>query len=77
MIPIMSLFCVCYSHALVSIDDDEFFEQQRYFTLKEVTEMTGILKVSRPMRMWIFHCPLLLTALSVHRFSHVLGERKS
>jgi len=46
MIPILSLFCVCYSHALVTIDDDEFFEQQRYFALKEVTEMTAILKVS-------------------------------
>ena len=43
---IMGLFCLCYSHVLVSLDDEEFFKRQTCFSLKEVLFMSLALKVT-------------------------------
>ncbi|KAL6068639.1 HECT-type E3 ubiquitin transferase [Balamuthia mandrillaris] len=44
MVPALSLFCACYNHLLVTMDDEEFFERETHFRLTEVTEMVGMLK---------------------------------
>lgn len=33
---LVSLFCTCYSHLLLILDDDEFFVKQHPFRLEEV-----------------------------------------
>src|SRR5690606_10727260 len=40
---ILNLFSKCYSHALLTMDDDEFFQQQKYFSLSELTNMVAVL----------------------------------
>jgi hypothetical protein len=43
---VLGLFCLCYSHTLITLDDDEFFKRQTCFSLKEVLFMSLSLKVT-------------------------------
>jgi ubiquitin-protein ligase E3 C len=44
LFPTLSLWAKCYSHVLFTLDDQEFFEQQLYFSLDELRHMSRILK---------------------------------
>jgi hypothetical protein len=50
MASILGLFCLCYSHILVSLDDEEFFKRQTCFSLEEVVFMSLALKVCSTLR---------------------------
>lgn len=46
LFPLLLLFSKSYSHLLMTLDDQEFFQKQSYFSLKELFDMIHWLKVS-------------------------------
>lgn len=43
LVPVLALWAKCFSHILLTMDDQEFFEQQQYFSIEEIISLSRLL----------------------------------